>query len=100
MKRHAERTVGQAVPREHFSLMKGLPGRRRFCTGVAGRRNSRFDGRRDEYMTDTRTLSGEVARGESTVAPWGSRAGNHHRHQQRPRCDVVCWLLTFGGTVI
>jgi len=49
--------------------MKGLPGRRRFCTGVAGRRNSRFDERRDENMADTRTLSGEVDRGESSVAP-------------------------------
>lgn len=49
--------------------MKGLPGRRRFCTGVAGRRNSRFGVRRDENMPDTRTLSGEADRGESTVAP-------------------------------
>jgi hypothetical protein len=49
--------------------MKGLPGRRRFCTGVAGRRNSRFAVRRDENMPDTRTLSGEAVRGESTVAP-------------------------------
>ena len=28
-----------------------------------------FDGRRDESMSDTRTLSGETARGEKTVAP-------------------------------
>jgi len=28
-----------------------------------------FDGRRDENVTDTRTLSGEAARGERTVAP-------------------------------
>ena len=69
MKRPAERTVGQAVPREHFSLREGLPGRRRFCTGVAGRRNSRFDERRDENVPDTRTPAGEADRGESTVAP-------------------------------
>ncbi len=49
--------------------MKGLPGRRRLCTGVAGRRNSGFDERRDENMTDTRTPAGEAVRGENTVAP-------------------------------
>ena len=49
--------------------MKGLPGRRRFCTGVAGRRNSRFGGRRDENVTDTRTPAGEADRGERTAAP-------------------------------
>ena len=69
MKRHAERTVGQAVPKERSPLKEGLPGRRRFCTGVAGRRNSRFDERRDENVTDTRTPAGEADRGESTVAP-------------------------------
>lgn len=54
---------------EHLFLLKGLPGRRRFCTGVAGRRNSDFDGRRYENVTDTRTPSGEADRGERTVAP-------------------------------
>lgn len=54
---------------EHLFLLKGLPGRRRFCTGVAGRRNSDLDVRRDENGTDTRTPAGEAVRGESTVAP-------------------------------
>jgi hypothetical protein len=49
--------------------MEGLPGRRRFCTGVAGRRNGRFGGRCDENVTDTRTPAGEAGRGERTVAP-------------------------------
>ena len=38
-------------------------------TGAAGRQHSRFDGRRDENVDDTRPCAGEDVRGESTVAP-------------------------------
>jgi hypothetical protein len=61
--------LGKPSHERHLYLMKGLPGRRRFCTGVAGRRNSGIDERRDENVTDTRTPAGEAVRGESTVAP-------------------------------
>ena len=54
---------------EHRALMRGLPGRRLFSTGAACRRCSGIDARRDENVTDTRTLSGESKRGERTVAP-------------------------------
>jgi len=61
--------LGKPSHEEHLFLMKGLPGWRRFCTGVAGRRNSGLDVRRDENVTDTRTPAGEAVRGVSTVAP-------------------------------
>lgn len=54
---------------EEHSALKKHSGTAAVRTGVAGRRNSHFDGRRVENVTDTRTPAGEANRGGRTAAP-------------------------------
>lgn len=61
-----------------------------------------FDGRRDEYVHDTRPLAGEAVRGESTVAQCPLAAGregivNTNVWQAK---GVVRWLSHFGSTAL
>ncbi len=73
-RRHAGRTVAQAV-RRHILPRKKRLGRRRFAPAQPGSEYSRFDGRRDGNVADTRPRAGEVFTGGRTVAPCPVQTG-------------------------
>ena len=67
--RHAEKTVAQAVPERTVAYREVYRDGGCFAPAKPAEETAIFDGRRDENVSDTRTLSGEAARGERTVAP-------------------------------